>query len=300
MNTEIATYSEADQKLEGGGILTGNRCITKSTLISNYSNVDKDLLKDYIDTRLIPLDNISTTQTDGLPYTPIFCVPFTDGTAKDIISGTLPIGGYTKIGNEHQFTNGGGYNITWSVPIDKGTFSIMYKFVKRNNSRAFLFGCNGYYTQNHWMGTGGSCMGIFPNQANGALLAGGNQQWPRGASTSINGEWTDDYHVVTFTYDFSKATDGANPSRPGFFLDNNLNAFLIYKDGILINKITNPGYNSMVNSDGTILSFISIGGGGLIAPSEWCTAYVKDARVYDTCLTPEEVKTLADICKQKA
>lgn len=233
--------------------------------------------------------------TDGL----IFYVPFTDGTAREVISGQYPSSGYTKEGGEHLFTLGGKYNINWAVPIGKGTFSIMYRFVSKGSTRAFAFGYDNFYTNYQWMNSYGNGMGIWSNVANGGSLSGGNRQWPRGASSEVSGMWTDDYHVATFTYDFSKATPHSNPAWVGTYEDytSPRSAFVIYKDGV---NVTSTGYNPMVIGDGKALSYVTIGGTSEnSAPDEYTTLYVKDARIYNRCLSPEEVKQLTAFCLAK-
>lgn len=264
-------------------VATGKCDTTKLTKYGNNDFViDDDIVKKN--------DDI----TNGL----IFYVPFTDGTAKDIISGKSPVAGYSKVGSEHKFGQGGKYTISWSVPKNVGTFSIMYKYIRKGSTRAMLFGHDGYFCNYSWcQSSGANGFGIWSNVANGGSLSGGHRQWPRGACTSTSGMWTDDYHVATFTYDFSKAT--YNPyqnDRVNLYYDFDKTAFRIYKDGV---RLTTDDNYSMINPDGKILDFITIGCGINSPTSEWTEAYVKDARIYNRCLSDAEVLKLAQICLAK-
>lgn len=270
-------------------ILLNSGCSRKFSITVNNMGLD-------ISTTINPWDNCPAVNgdaeeevvadiTNGL----LFCVPFTDGTARDVIHNLLPTGGYSKDSTGHRFTKGCRYNLNWSIPM-AGTFSIMYKFVSKGSTRSFAFGYDDdcYLSRN--LSSGRRCMGIWSNIANGGSLSGGNRQYPRGANSEISGMWTDDYHVATFVYDFAEATfNGAEGvSEDG-------SAWKIYKDGIDVSAST----KTMIYPDGTPLSWITIGGGSGDIPDEYTTLYCKDARVYNRRLSEDEVKQLVEYCKAK-
>lgn len=174
----------------------------------------------------------------------------------------------------------------------------MYKFVSKGSERSFLFGHDGYFnTIPAYQSDGANGFGIWSNSANNVKLGGGNRQWPKGASTTVSGEWTDDYHVATFTYDISKAV----LDRPYIYTDINFDAFNMYKDGVLCPRYN--GHNLLLTGNSAILNYITLSGGvyqgGANVPREYTTSYVKDARIYNRCLSPEEVKKLAEYCLAK-
>ena len=297
MSKLFLTKNQAYSKLGMSG--GSNDWIRKSELLST-GKCDVALLNRYGSSDFIVDDDIVQEVTSDITDGLIFYVPFTDGTPRDIINNILPISGYSFVNGQHKFTYDNKYEFIWNVPVNVGTFSIMYKYISKGSTRAFCFGYDSYYTVDTWMGSGGNAMGIWSNIANGASLSGGNRQWPRGASSTTSGMWTDDYHIVTFTYDFSKATQSPNTSRPGMYSDNTADrsAFRLYKDGVPLSLTATD--NSMVNGDGKILSYVTIGGSnGNSTTSEYTTMYVKDARIYNRCLSEAEVVQLAKYCKLK-
>lgn len=300
MSKECLTVSQSRMKLDFSGSIpvSSNELVNKEQCLT--MGAKSDLLVKYSTNWECPADDdivqeVTSDITDGL----IFYVPFTDGTPRDIINNILPTSGYSLVDGQHRFSYDNKYEFRWNVPVGVGTFSIMYKYISKGSTRAFCFGYDGYYTVDTWMGSGGNAMGIWSNIANGGSLSGGNRQWPRGASSTTSGMWTDDYHIVTFTYDFSKATQSTNASRPGMYSDNtsDRSAFRLYKDGVPLSLTVD---NSMVNGDGKVLSYVTIGGSsGNSGTSEYTTMYVKDARIYNRCLSESEVFKLAKYCKLK-
>lgn len=293
MTKQYLNLSQAYSKLEVSG--SGTDFIRKTELIGT-NQVDPDKLAAYANQDFVVDDDIVKRSagdiTDGL----IFYVPFTDGTAKDIINNVLPSGGYVKDNFGHKFSKGGKYNVRWSIPVE-GTFSIMYKYVSKGSTRAFAFGYYGpcySYSSEHYVLTGYD-MGIWSNVANGGSLCGGNRQWPRGGSSTTSGMWTDDYHVATFVYDFRTAAESGT-IKGVYYGDKR--SFLIYKDGV---NVTGAENNTMWKPDGTSLNYVTIGGGIAEADrtNEYTTLYCKDARIYNRRLSEPEIQQLVNFCNAK-
>ena len=290
----IATWSAVTSKLGVQGS-SSNKGITKQELVSNYKVGEEELVR-YKGNQLVGIDDVKKGGASDITNGLIFYVPFTDGTARDVISGASPVGGYTRDSFGHYFTQGGRYNISWAIPGPKGTFSIMYKAVKLGSTRNFAFG---YYDKcySYSMDPSGYSMGIWSYRYSAYVyLAGGNRQWPGGALSKTSGFWEDDYHMATFTYDFTRAVP-RNPGDP-VYMNKSKDAWFIYKDAVDV-TYDEGGNACMYLPDGTRLSYLTIGGGIGDRTDEYTAMYVSDARIYNRMLSPAEVKQLYEYCRSK-